>query len=186
MCQTQGLSLVDLWRDEGPAHGENNTFYEEEMFANNTLRVIQEHNTSFPLFLFHSFHLIHTPLEVPKPYEEQFSFLKIKARRLYAAMVHYMDQKLGLFVDALQKKGMWDNTIMVGMTLPNTDLSAMIHLSAIDHSIVTPFDTRSSPATTAALYIRQDCLSKARLCLVAPTTCHSKEESSQIGRCYCP
>ena len=40
-----------------------------------------------------------------------------KNRRLYAAMVHYMDEKLGLFVDALQKKNMWENTLMVSTAL---------------------------------------------------------------------
>jgi len=104
---------VDLWRDEGPAHGENGTEYEEVLFSNNTMRIISEHDPTEPLFLFHSFHLIHTPLEVPEAYEQRFSFLKDKSRRLYAAMVQYMDEELGTFVSALQEKGMWEDTLMI-------------------------------------------------------------------------
>eukprot|EP00658_Telonema_sp_P-2_P047968 TRINITY_DN3650_c0_g2_i2.p1 TRINITY_DN3650_c0_g2~~TRINITY_DN3650_c0_g2_i2.p1 ORF type:complete len:447 (+),score=97.73 TRINITY_DN3650_c0_g2_i2:191-1531(+) len=115
ICEAHNMSLVDLWRDHGPAHGENGTLYEEELFARNTLRVIEDHDLSSgqPLFMFHSFHLIHTPLEVPAEFEQEFSFLTDRNRRLYAAMVKYMDEKLGMFVEALHQKGMWDNTLMV-------------------------------------------------------------------------
>ena len=153
ICQTHGISLVDLWNTTGPALGMNNTVYEEEMFAQNTLRVIQEHDTTKPLFLFHSFHLIHTPLEVPEQYEKQFSFLKPKPRALYAAMVsvntrsltsfhswitqvHYMDHKLGLFVDALQTRGMWNNTLMVrilGNVVDRVDQEWLVQVVSSDN-----------------------------------------------------
>jgi len=113
ICEKNGDFLVDLWDTQGPAHGQNGTLYEEELFSSNTLRVIAEHDPADPLFLFHSFHLIHTPLEIPKENETKFSFLKDETRRLYAAMVHYMDTELGTFVDALKQKGMWDNMLMV-------------------------------------------------------------------------
>lgn len=57
--------------------------------------------------------MIHTPLEVPKRYEDKFLFLLDKHRRLYAAMVNFMDDQLGMFVDALKAKHMWDNTLMI-------------------------------------------------------------------------
>eukprot|EP00931_Biecheleriopsis_adriatica_P012761 TRINITY_DN11397_c0_g1_i1.p1 TRINITY_DN11397_c0_g1~~TRINITY_DN11397_c0_g1_i1.p1 ORF type:complete len:554 (-),score=37.98 TRINITY_DN11397_c0_g1_i1:215-1660(-) len=105
--------LVDLWNTTGPARGKNGTAYEEEMFTNNTLDVIDRHNTSEPLFLFHAFHQIHAPLEVPAEWEYRFSFLQNEYRRKYAAMVAYMDDALGQIVRKLQDKGMWQNTLMV-------------------------------------------------------------------------
>ncbi|CAK9013922.1 Arylsulfatase B (ASB) (N-acetylgalactosamine-4-sulfatase) (G4S), partial [Durusdinium trenchii] len=112
-CYEQGHHIVDLWNTTGPAVGRNGTVYEEEIFTENSLKVIREHDTKDPLFLFHSFHLIHTPLEVPKDFEDKFAFLKEVGQRKYAAMVNYMDTALGKIVDALKAKGMWDNTLMV-------------------------------------------------------------------------
>lgn len=105
--------LVDLWNTTGPARSVNGTGYEEEMFTNNTLNILDHHDPSEPLFLFHAFHQIHTPLEIPVEWENKFSFLKNKDRRKYAAMVSYMDDSLGKIVKKLQDKGMWDNTLMV-------------------------------------------------------------------------
>ena len=62
---------VDLWLNDGPATGMNGTgVYEEEIFRNHTLATIQKHakmlraGSDQPMFLFHSFHIVHTPLEV--------------------------------------------------------------------------------------------------------------------------
>ena len=37
----------------------------------------------------------------------------ISSRRLYAAMVYYLDEALGMMVKGLEKKDMWDNTVLV-------------------------------------------------------------------------
>lgn len=105
--------LVDLWNTSGPARHLNGTAYEEEMFTQNTLDVLTRHNPKEPLFLFHSFHQIHTPLEVPAEWEEKFSFLKDTSQRKYASMVNYMDTSLGKIVNKLKARAMWDNTLMV-------------------------------------------------------------------------
>ena len=42
--------------------------YEEHIFKSRTLEILDEHDPSSPLFLFHSFHLLHTPLNVPNSY----------------------------------------------------------------------------------------------------------------------
>jgi len=105
--------LVDLWNTTGPARHLNGTAYEEEIFTKNTLDVIARHNPKEPLFLFHAFHQIHAPLEIPPEWLRRFKFLPHEAQRKYAAMVHYMDTSMGKIVDALKEKGMWDNTLMV-------------------------------------------------------------------------
>lgn len=102
-----------MWNTTGPARDRNGTGYEEEMFTQNTLNVLDHHNPSEPLFLFHAFHTIHTPLEVPPEWEQKFNFLTNKYRRKYAAMVAYMDDALGQIVAKLKKKGMWEETLMV-------------------------------------------------------------------------
>lgn len=108
--------LVDLWNTTGPARHLNGTAYEEEIFTANTLDVLDRHNPKEPLFLFHAFHQIHTPLELPEGWLKQFSFLKDKDQQKYAAMVHYMDASLGKIVAKLKNKQMWDNTLLVALS----------------------------------------------------------------------
>ena len=87
--------FVDLWLDDGPAHGLNgsadcgsNAFhdkchtscndraitcsYEDDLFRNHTVSLIKAHDPSEPLFVFHAFHVVHTPLQVPLTYLNRF------------------------------------------------------------------------------------------------------------------
>ncbi len=96
--------------------------YEEHLFKRNTLSVIEEHDPSDPLFMFHSFHLLHTPLHVPNSYLQKVDDLIVPeafdtaGRRNYSAMVHYMDDVVGEVVTALKDKGMYEDTIIAFMS----------------------------------------------------------------------
>lgn len=110
---------VDLFHNlkgAGPEYAHSGK-YEEDLFLNHSLRVIDYHATrvgsSTPMFLFHSFHLIHSPLQVPKEDEALFSFISHPKRRLYAAMVHKMDVIVGKLVESLKAHGMYDETLIV-------------------------------------------------------------------------
>jgi len=96
--------------------------YEEAMLKQRALQIIQEHDTSSPLFLFFSTHLLHTPLQIPDSYLKKMDQrLKDKGarpfdsanRRLYAAMTSYMDDSMGAIADAMKAKGMWDDTLII-------------------------------------------------------------------------
>jgi len=118
ICQSR---YVDLWVENATYSGpssEAGSRYEEEIFSAHTLDIISNHNTSKPLFMFHAFHLIHSPLQVPEEWLQNFTFMEIKGRsdilrRQYNAMVQYMDNEVGNFVQALKDRGMWDNTLLV-------------------------------------------------------------------------
>lgn len=112
-CEQRGQHFVDLWHNDGPAVGRNGTRYEEDMFLDHSLGVIAAHDASEPLFLVHSFHLIHTPLQVPPEAEAAFAHIADDARRKYAAMLAYLDRHVGLLVGAMRRKGMWDDTLVV-------------------------------------------------------------------------
>ena len=71
--------------------------FEEAMFNQYALRIIREHDRHKPLFLFYSFHLLHTPLQIPESYLHEIDSLVARSgvphsipwtqnRRLYAAM----------------------------------------------------------------------------------------------------
>ncbi len=92
--------------------------YEEELFLEHTLQTIYEHESMvdgkyIPLFLVHSFHLVHTPLQVPLVWTMPFKKFNYDDRKFYASMVFYMDSAIGTIVSALTAKGFWDNTIFL-------------------------------------------------------------------------
>merc|ERR1712137_1091900 len=71
-----------------------------------------------PLFLFHAFHVLHTPLQVPKAYLARAAALAAphkfddRQRWTYAAMALYMDDTVGELVAALTDRGMWARTLL--------------------------------------------------------------------------
>lgn len=101
------------------AHELDPSTYEEDVFKAHALDLIhKKEGTTTPFFLFYAFHLVHTPLQVPQSYldridkivEEPFDS---QNRRLYAAMVLYMDEAVGELVNALQASNLWENTLLV-------------------------------------------------------------------------
>ncbi|CAE7803063.1 Arsb [Symbiodinium sp. CCMP2592] len=102
--------------------------YEEKMFEERSLQIIRDHNASdldHPLFLFHAFHLLHTPLQIPKYYYSKISeivsqqggqIMDSENRRKLMAMTMYLDDTIKNLTDALKSKGMWDNTLLVFTT----------------------------------------------------------------------
>ncbi|XP_065828565.1 arylsulfatase B-like [Oscarella lobularis] len=111
-CANYG-PVTDLWDYDRPAKGENGTVYEEQMFAEHVRQVIEAHDASTPLFLYYAPHIVHAPLQVPSEYEKKFGFIDDETRRIYHAMVNYLDDVVGNVTNLLEQKGMWNNTLMV-------------------------------------------------------------------------
>jgi arylsulfatase I/J len=121
---------ADLWRYKelpegtinGPADLENNTGWVDYQFLDETMRIIGDYDpdSGKPLFMFHSFHSIHTPLDPPDEifdiYKDSPKVHMMRGRRAYAGMVTWTDGAVGKMVDAFKAKRMWDNTIMVMST----------------------------------------------------------------------
>ena len=108
--------IVDLWETDKPAYGLNGTGpdkYEEGLFKEQLLKVIKNHNASTALFLYYAAHIVHRPYEVPAKYLNKFNFIDEPYRRVYHAMVNYLDDVVGEVVGALKDKGMWDNLLFV-------------------------------------------------------------------------
>ena len=116
-CNKTGV--VDLWDTDKPAHGVNGTGqdnYEEDLFRDHVLDVINNHDPSTPLFLYYAPHIVHTPLQVPDSYLAKFSFIDDEHRKYYHAMVNYLDDVVGQVVAALKSRGLWDNLLFVTST----------------------------------------------------------------------
>lgn len=121
----KGPELTDECKDsEEPTPG----CYEEKIFEDRSLEIIRNHDASdveHPLFLFHAFHLLHTPLQVPNYYFQQINKTVVeqggkafdsKNRQLVMAMTHYLDDTIRNLTDALKEKDMWENTLLVFTT----------------------------------------------------------------------
>jgi len=91
--------------------------YEERIFKEKTLGILGMHDfTTKPLFMYHAFHLVHTPLLIPKSYikrAEARADFDNEHRKKYSAMTEYMDEAVGEFVAALKARGEWENTLLV-------------------------------------------------------------------------
>ena len=110
------VQIVDLWGTDKPATGLNGTGpnnYEEGLFKEQLLNIINEHDPTTPLFLYYATHAPHDPYEVPDSYWTQYSFIDNYYRRIYHAMVAYVDDVVGEVVEALKSKGLWDDLLFV-------------------------------------------------------------------------
>ncbi len=80
---------------------------------NDAVKVIEDHNTKAPLFLYLAFTAAHAPYQAPQKYIDRFANIPNETRRTYAAMISCMDDQVGRVVAALKEKGMLENSIIV-------------------------------------------------------------------------
>ena len=109
-------SIVDLWDTDKPGTGMNGTGadnYEDALFAERLLHIVNSHDPSTPLYLYYAPHIAHRPLQVPDRYAQRFSFIDDENRQYYHAMVNYLDEVVGNLTAALKKQGLWDNLLFV-------------------------------------------------------------------------
>ncbi|VEN61333.1 unnamed protein product [Callosobruchus maculatus] len=95
--------------------------YSTTLFTQEALRLISEHDTSSPMFMYLAHLAPHSgndddPLQAPDEEIAKFAYIKDPERRIYAAMVSMLDQSVGTVVAALREKGMLDNSIILFMS----------------------------------------------------------------------
>lgn len=105
--------FVDLWDTDRPASHLNGTAYEEYIFRDRIQYILQTHDQTKPLFLQYDSKIAHYPMQAPQEYQEQFSFIQEDHRRMYHAMVAFLDDQLLNITSTMKQLDMWDNTLMV-------------------------------------------------------------------------
>lgn len=66
-----------------------------------------------PFFAYVAYNAPHWPLQVPQADYDRFASIKDPVRRTYVAMIAAMDDGVGQILDALDRKGVRENTIIV-------------------------------------------------------------------------
>jgi arylsulfatase A-like enzyme len=87
--------------------------YSTTLLGNDAVKLIQAHDTSKPLFLYLTFNAPHTPYQAPQEYLDKYKDIADPSRRAYAGSITAMDDQIGRVVEALEKKGMRGNTLII-------------------------------------------------------------------------
>ncbi|XP_065177889.1 arylsulfatase J-like isoform X2 [Sycon ciliatum] len=133
-CWTCGnYTAVDLHRatptTESPVLDQAGV-YSTNMFSDEAVNVIKQHDASTPLYLYLPFEAVHGAascdpdcyrpagdlLQAPDYYIKQQSHIENMYRRTYAGMVGALDDAVRNITAALKTKGMWENTVFVFTT----------------------------------------------------------------------
>jgi len=96
--------------------------YSTDVFRDEAVKIIDQHNATEPLFLYLPFQAVHSAnadgknLQAPAAYVKKFNYIQNENRRIYAGMVSALDDAVGAVLDALKKNGMYDNSIIAFST----------------------------------------------------------------------
>lgn len=103
--------IVD-WQRDGTFLKEDGYF--TTLIGNEAVKIIDDHNTTKPLFLYIASLAPHAPYQAPKEDVDAYKDLPGDIhRQTYAAMITDLDKLVGRIVDALKQNGMLDNTLIV-------------------------------------------------------------------------
>jgi len=87
--------------------------YVTQLIKNDTLKIIDNHDFTNPIFLNVNFGAPHIPNEAPEESVLKFSYIENETRRIHAAMVYEMDNAIGEIIAALEKENVLQNTIVM-------------------------------------------------------------------------
>lgn len=95
----------------------NDQYFDEEghatdLITDEAVRIIESDNDR-PFLLYVAYSVPHFPLDEPDEWTSRYKRIKEASRRLYAASVTHMDHGIGRIIDALARKGLRENTLVV-------------------------------------------------------------------------
>src|SRR5215472_3926257 len=102
--------VLDFFRDNKPVREKG---YTTQLLGEDAVKYINAQDPSKPFYLYLTFNAPHTPYQAPQQYIDRYKNIAEPTRRIYAAMVMCMDDEIGRVVDALDKKGVRDNTLII-------------------------------------------------------------------------
>ncbi|NUQ64123.1 MAG: arylsulfatase [Pirellulales bacterium] len=102
--------LID-WQRNGEFFREEG--YHTTLLGDEAVKLIEQRDKSKPFFLYFAALAVHAPLQAPQEeinaYQDGF---EDEEKRAYAAMLTHLDKQVGRVVEALEKQGVRDNTLI--------------------------------------------------------------------------
>ena len=86
------------------------TGYSTLLLADEAVQLIERHDPTDPFFLYLPFNAVHNPNDAPQEYIDRYSHLENPKQRAQLAV---MDVAIGRVLDALQAKGVLDDTLVM-------------------------------------------------------------------------
>ena len=96
----------------------NGTFLKEPgyymtLIGDEAVKLIGEQDSKTPFFLYFASLAPHAPYQAPQEYKDLYPSIQDKNRQTYAGMISSLDHEVGRIVQALEKKNLLDNTIII-------------------------------------------------------------------------
>ncbi|XP_044748202.1 arylsulfatase B [Coccinella septempunctata] len=115
--QTWGLDMRRNMEVAKDLHGK----YSTDIFTNEAVKIIDNHDVTTPLFLYLAHAAVHSgnsynPLPAPDEYVSKFSYIKDYPRQRFAGMMSKLDESVGDVISALQEKKILNNSIIIFTT----------------------------------------------------------------------
>ena len=102
--------VLDWYRDNKQVKEKG---YTTILLGNDAVKYINERSATTPFFLYLAFNAPHTPYQAPQEYIDRYKNIEDPTRRTYAGMVTCLDDEIGRVVDALDKKKLRGNTLII-------------------------------------------------------------------------
>jgi len=98
---------------------EYNGQYSTHLFSQKAIDIIKSHSEkedAKPFFLYLNYQAPHGPLAVPEEYIKPYANITNENRRIYAGMIASIDEGVLNITKALEKYGVWNNTVLIFST----------------------------------------------------------------------
>lgn len=100
----------DWFRNNEPV---KETGYVTQLLGDDAVNWIDAQDADTPFFLYLAFTAPHAPYQAPQAYLDKYGHVADPSRRAYSAMITAMDDQIGRVLEALQRRGLRDNTLIV-------------------------------------------------------------------------
>lgn len=123
-----GRGFYDLYEKAESVHRKGQYF--PDLMTARAIKYIDA-NAGTPFFMYVAFNIPHYPEQADPKFDERYADLK-EPRRSYAKVVSTTDDRMGLIMNHLEKKGLRDNTILIFMS-DNGHSAEDIKIRVTDH-----------------------------------------------------
>ena len=90
--------------------------YSTTLLGNEAVKIVDRHDPEKPLYLYLAFNAAHTPYQATPEYLDRYKDVSDPSRRAYAGSITAMDDQIARVLEALEKKKMLENTLVVFMS----------------------------------------------------------------------